>query len=140
MNLTSVISKYVLDSHALIEYFKGTKNGETVRQIIEAGNCITPSIVLAELAYKYTKENYAHFENDLAFIETNSRIAELDGEIAKTAGKIKDAVRTKFKTNFGLADAIILATARTMNAKVVTGDYHFKQLKNVEYLNTNGSK
>ncbi len=132
--MISVTSKYVLDSHAWIEYFQGTKIGEKVRALIESKNCITPAIVVAELADKYARENYAYFEGDMEFIETNSTIAELNITIAKNAGKLKNAVRLKYKTNFGLADAIILATARAAGATVVTGDSHFKHLKNVEYL------
>jgi len=33
-----------------------------------------------------------------------------------------------------LADAIILATARILDAKVVTGDQHFRGLPNVIWL------
>ena len=36
--------------------------------------------------------------------------------------------------NFGLADAIILETARTLNAKVLTGDRHFRAVKEARLL------
>ncbi len=132
--MTSTISNYVLDTYAWVEYFQGSHIGEKVRKIIETKNCITPTIVVAELADKYGRENYAYFESDMEFIETNSILAELDNRIAKNAGKIKHAVRKQHGTNFGLVDAIIMATALSLEAKVLTGDYHFKQLKNVEYL------
>ena len=31
--------------------------------------------------------------------------------------------------DFGLADAYVLAAARRLNAKVLTGDLHFKNIK-----------
>ncbi len=127
-------SKYVLDSHAWIEYFQGTKTGEKVRQIIEMKNCFTPTIVIAELADKYSRENHGYFERDLDFIETNSAIVELDMKVAQNAGKMKHAVRKKYDNNFGLSNAIVLATAKKLGAIVVTGDTHFKNLKNVEFL------
>jgi predicted nucleic acid-binding protein len=36
--------------------------------------------------------------------------------------------------DWGLADSIVYATGQTKKAKVVTGDEHFKKLKNVLYL------
>jgi len=51
-----------------------------------------------------------------------SRILNIDEAIAEHAGRyIKKAVP-------GLADAIILATARKNDLKIVTGDHHFKPL------------
>ncbi|HLC92747.1 MAG TPA: type II toxin-antitoxin system VapC family toxin [archaeon] len=132
--MTSGTSRYVLDTHAWIEYFRGTKIGEKIREKIEGKNCITPTIVIAEIADKYSKENYKYFDSDMEFIETNSTVMELNRDVARAAGKLKQAVRKEYKTNFGLADAIVLATARSANAVVVTGDYHFKKLKNVEYI------
>ena len=132
--MTSTTSKYVLDSHAWIEYFRGTKAGEKVKEKIEGKNCITPTIVIAEIADKDGKENYPYFDSDMEFVETNSQIIGLDANTARNSGKLKNAVRKQYRTNFGLADAIVLATARAANAVVVTGDYHFKKLKNVEFI------
>ena len=132
--MTFMTSKYVLDSHAWIEYFRGTKSGEKVKSFLENHKCFTPMIVLAELSDKYTKEKHDFFEKDLEFIFSNSVILELSKEIAVNAGKIKNIVKQKYKNNFGLADAIILASARKIKAKTVTGDHHFKSLKNIEFL------
>ena len=46
----------VIDSYAWIEYFKGTESGKRAEGYIEAGNCATPTIVLAELSDKYHRE------------------------------------------------------------------------------------
>ena len=127
-------SKYVLDSYAWVEYFKGTKSGKKVKEILENNNCFTPTIVIAELSDTYSREGYDFWEKDLEFILENSSSLELNIEIALNAGKIKQAVRKKYKNKFGLADAIILSTARTINAMVVTGDQHFKQLNNVVFI------
>lgn len=127
-------SKYVMDSYAWIEYFKGTSKGKKVKEILENQPCFTPTIVIAELSNKYSKENYFFWETDLQFIADNSSIIALDKGTASAAGKLKEAVRKKYKTNFGLADAIILSTARQISAIVVTGDPHFEELNNVEFL------
>ena len=132
--MTFMTSKFVLDSFAWIEYFKGTKNGKKVKEVLENQSCFTPTIVIAELSDMYSKEHYSFWEKDLNFILENSIVLQLNTEIASIAGKLKQTVRKKYKNNFGLADRIILATARTLNANVVTGDHHFKPLKNIEFI------
>ena len=50
----------VIDTYAWIEYFRGTKKGEIVKNyLLSAENVYTPSIVLAEIVRKYIRENYS---------------------------------------------------------------------------------
>lgn len=57
----------------------------------------------------------------------------LDEDIAVEAAKIH--VEYKVKTpDFGLADAIILASARSRKIKVLTGDLHFKNFNDAIML------
>lgn len=44
------------------------------------------------------------------------------------------AARLKKQKKFGMADAIVLATAQANNAKVLTGDDDFKKEENVIYI------
>ena len=118
---------FVIDTFAWIEYFIGSKKGETVKTFIEGNKAITPTIVIAELSAKYSNEG-KDFSNKLKFIKFNTKLASLNEEIAAFAGKIKTGQR-KRKKDFGLADAIIYATAITLHAKVITGDPHFKDIK-----------
>ena len=128
-------SKFVLDSYAWIEYFKGSESGSIIKKLLaEGSSCFTPSIVIAEIMVKYSKENHKFAEKDVDFICSNSTIIPLDVDYARAAGKLKQAVRKKYKNNFGLADAIILAAARKLKAEVVTGDYHFRALTAVYYI------
>ena len=131
--MSSATSKFVLDSHAWIEYFKGSEKGEKIRAIVEGGNSYTPILVLTEITYWYAKQNAEH-KDRIDFITTNSTIVKETVDIAVKAGMIKKLVRKKYKNNFGTIDAIILATARSLKAITITGDYHFKPLKNVEYI------
>jgi len=50
----------------------------------------------------------------------------LDENIAVEAAKIHAENKVKIP-DFGLADAIILASARSRKIKVLTGDIHFKK-------------
>lgn len=126
--------KYVLDTFAWVEYFRGTKKGETVRKCIEEGGCATPTIAIAELSDVYERGKNNYWERDLAFIISKTAIINLDQNIAALSGKTKNSIREKYRTKFGLADAIMLSTAQKLEAKVVTGDQHFKKLSEVVFL------
>ena len=117
---------YVIDSFAWIEYFVGSKSGELAKKYIESSESITPTIVIAELSQKYTnlKQDFAP---KLRFITLKSRTVVLDEETAALAGMINSERRLRIN-RWGLADSIILATARLQKANVVTGDKHFSDL------------
>jgi len=126
---------FVIDSYVWIEYFRGTKRGEIAKKYIETENSATPTIVIAELSRKLLyevlakRETMEGRENKLNFIKTSTLVIELNEEIAILAGEI-DIERKKLIKGWGMADSIILATARVKGAKIVTGDQHFKDLKN----------
>jgi predicted nucleic acid-binding protein len=120
-------SKHIIDSYAWIEYFRGSKAGEVAREYIECGGAMTPTIVLAELSDKYRRQ-MQELEEDLFFIKSKSHIIPLSEEIAVDAGRINASMK-KTIPGWGMADSIVLATARKNNAKVVTGDEHFKNLE-----------
>ena len=94
--------------------------------------CATASITIAELSEKYKREN-KDFGDDLNFIAGRTKIFGLDTGIALMAGKINFENKKKIK-NWGMSDSIILATANLLNAKVVTGDEHFRDLGGVVML------
>ena len=100
--------------------------GERAKSYIDGGETITPTIVIAEITDKYTREKM-NPEERLKFMRTKSTILTLDDEIAEVAGTISPERRAKVK-GWGLVDSIVLATAREKGAKVVTGDEHFKDL------------
>jgi predicted nucleic acid-binding protein len=116
----------VIDSFAWFEYFLGSTAGARARPFIESSNGITPTIVIAELSEKYRREDLA-FAEDLDFIIGKTRVASLDTKIAQKAGALSHERKRKVR-RWGLADSIILATAREYKAKIVTGDEHFRDL------------
>jgi predicted nucleic acid-binding protein len=89
--------------------------------------------VLAELSDKYHREGWKFWEEDLEFILAKTEIIDLTKEIAIKAGETKKMMRNSHP-NFGLADAIIYETAQNVNAPVLTGDEHFKDVENVIYI------
>jgi predicted nucleic acid-binding protein len=127
--------RYIIDSYAWIEYFMGTKAGKKVKPIIEGlEEKITPTICLAEVYAKILKvEGQELAEKQRAFIKEKSALAPLDEKIAIESAKIDCAMKKKIK-GWGLADSIVYATGVMKNAEIVTGDEHFRNLKNVIFI------
>jgi len=122
--------EYVIDSYAWIEYFRGTEAGSHVRPYIEGDSAATSTLTIAELKEKYLREKWRSFEEDLDFIAARTALTTVDRSIAVMAGEINHK-RKQIKRDWGMADSIVLATARTVSAKVVTGDPHFEGLSDV---------
>jgi len=61
-------------------------------------------------------------------LTSNSIIIDADHELSKEAGILHAEIREKVK-DFGLADSYVLAAARRLKAKIITGDPHFKGFK-----------
>ena len=118
--------EYVIDSYAWVEYFRGSDEGLIAKDHIEGENCATASVTIAELSEKYRREN-KEFKDDITFIISKTKILNLNTEIALRAGEINFENKRKIK-NWGMSDSIILATAQFLNARVITGDEHFRDL------------
>ena len=119
--------EYVIDSYAWIEYFRGTESGSRARRYVESETAATSAVSLAEMREKNLREKWRTFEEDVAFITSRTSVASVDRETALLAGELNHERKGTVK-NWGMADSIILATARIASAKVVTGDRHFEGL------------
>jgi predicted nucleic acid-binding protein len=126
--------EYVIDTYAWIEYFKGTAMGATARQYIEDKKTATPSIVILELKRSLIKDVAEGLETKrgaarkMDYVRSVSAIIELTFDSAIKSADLDLEMKYK-KKNWGMADSIILATARELGAKVVTGDEHFRGIK-----------
>lgn len=119
-----------MDSYAWLEYFMGTESGKKVKEIIdsEADEKLTPSICLAEIYSKILRtEDEKKAELRRAFIKSRSALIPLTEEVAVEAAKVDVNMKKKVQ-GWGLADSIVLSTARNRSGKVVTGDQHFRGL------------
>ncbi len=116
----------VLDSFAWIEYFNGTSAGEKVQGFLENGLAVTPAIVVAELSEKHKRLNRV-FGSKYDFVKARTSIVPLEEELARVAGEINFERKQRMK-GWGMADSIVLATARRSGSRIVTGDPHFKDL------------
>jgi predicted nucleic acid-binding protein len=132
---------YIIDTYAWIEYFKASEMGKAAKEFIESEYSVTPTVVVSEISRKLRKDIELGNETRegrirrLEFIRATSRIVDLDFEIAVEAGGINEDLKVEAK-NWGLADSIVLCTARSLKGKVVTGDEHFRRLNNVVFVKT----
>jgi predicted nucleic acid-binding protein len=124
-----------IDSFAWIEYFMGTVKGRTVKKIIDAKEITyTSPTVIAEIFSKSVRTDGQDKARERAdFIVDRCVLIQTDENIAVEAGRLHGELKLKIR-DFGLADAFILASARSKGAKVVTGDPHFKDLDDTVFL------
>lgn len=124
-----------IDSFAWIEYFMGTKKGIKVRKIIDSpALTYTSPTVIAEIYSKSIRTDGPKKANErVDLILDRCIFVATDEKIAMNAGEIHGEMKPQIK-DFGLADAFILATARSRGVKVLTGDPHFKYLGDVVFL------
>lgn len=121
----------LLDSWAWVEFFAGSKTGELVKTYVmdENQEIIISSINLAEI-YRIALDRFDEQTAEKRRRAMNSRcyLIPVDEEIAIKGAKFRH------ERDWGLGDAIIYATAIREDAKVLTGDLHFKGLKDVIFL------
>ena len=128
--------KIVVDSYAWIEIFSGSESGKVAMKHIEsADRIITPDIVLSEVARKYIREklSVAVVRDRLSIIRESSEIAGIDEVLAIQSAEAflelsRESKRMHSSREPSLFDAIVLATARANDSKVLTGDLHFQKL------------
>ena len=118
---------YVLDSYAWSEFFDGTNQGITVKEILDNHLVATSVIALAELSDKFSREQ-RDFQPLAMLIQTKVAVIPLTSRVAIQAGNLKQELR-KIAKNISLADAIHFQTAKDLNAIFVTGDPDFKEVK-----------
>jgi predicted nucleic acid-binding protein len=120
----------LLDSWTWIEYWKGGKLSKAAAEHIEGDEeAVVSTINISEVYFwvaRYYEETTA--AEKLKTVEKRCSIVEVDKEIAINAAKIK------LESKLGLAESLIMATARQVRAKVVTGDMDMKGLKEVNFL------
>lgn len=117
----------VVDSYAWVEYSDGSREGERARAYIEGdASLLTPTVVVAELADRATRTDRRTDWSGtlLPYIRRNTTVVPLDLDLADRAGELKWELRES-SPQTGLADAIVLATAREHDGTVLTGDPDF---------------
>ena len=127
--------KIVIDTYAWIELLIGSERGNKVKELMEnAEEVYTPSTVLAETARKFLREGTDEktINTWLEIITTASVITQIDSATALEAAKcqleLSQQAKISKQNTPSLFDAIVYATAKINQGKIITGDEHFKNL------------
>ena len=121
----------LIDSWAWVEFFAGSKIGEEVRNYVmdESVDIIISSINLAEI-YRIALDRFNEptAEKRRRAMLSRCFLIPVDEEIAV------QGARFRHERKWGMGDALIYATALREVAQVLTGDSHFKGLKDTIFL------
>ncbi len=125
------VKALVIDSWAWIEYFKGSVSGGKAKEYIESGREVLVSAINISEIYRFLLrwcKTSDEIEKYISFVLKAAFVISLDTNIAIKAAKIKHGKK------FGLADAIVLATAREHGGVVVSGDDDFENEADVIFI------
>jgi predicted nucleic acid-binding protein len=121
----------LIDSYGWIEYFLDGPLAENYAQVVEKANDIeyvTPTIVVYEV-YKRIRSLHGEQSALEAYAQiARTKIVELTSQIALEAAEVS------LSKNLGMADALILATARAYKAEILTSDKHLKDFKEARFI------
>ena len=115
----------MIDASAWIELIEGTELGRRVQKYLDDCDCLTSSLTVAEVCSKARRKG--NYEEAAFQSMTTTDIIPLTGEIAKTAGMLH-AYHHEKNSKFSMGDAVILATARKLGAKILTKDTDFRNI------------
>ena len=123
------MTSFVIDAFAWIEYLQGTEKGKKAAEIIEeeGHQIFTSSATVSEIVSKILREN-KDVGIALNHVNNFSTVVNVTNELGILAGQIHFDAKKKNK-NFGMLDAFVAATAKKMDAKILTGDPDFKNFK-----------
>jgi len=123
--------RFVIDSFAWMEFFKGTSRGKKVKDIIEDERIqkYTTAANYYEIYYRIFQEKGQSIKDEaISFIKANSKLVDITEEIASIAAEIR------IDEGLSAIDSFTLAAARLIKAKVLTGDKDFSKIKDVEMI------
>ena len=128
--------KEVLDTRFLVEYFYSNKIDSKKRatrklqELIAKNEGILPTIVLAEIVQITCEKRGKDMAESRyeALTQSGLQIQNLTPPIAKHAGFLKSKYR-----NVPIGDCIIAATAITNNARILSDDPHFDEVKETKH-------
>ena len=128
------MTRYVVDAFAWVEYLAATPFGARARAIVEdeENEIYTAALSVSEVVSRAQREN-RDGRHAAELLEGVSVVVPMDFTLAVTTGIIHAEKRRQIR-DFPYGDAAILAMAKRLRAKVLTGDPHFREMENVEFL------
>ncbi|EQD35042.1 PilT protein domain protein [mine drainage metagenome] len=133
--------RLTIDSYAWIEVIRGSPLGTATRARIEAaGACFTPAIALAEVGHRCRRDGFGdrQIEHELTAMTEASVLVPITSGLATAASSATEELRERVRSlrlrPAGLTDGLILATARGAESQLLTGDPHFRGLREILWL------
>lgn len=130
-----------IDTFAWAEMIKGSALSPRAREAMEAAErCLTPSIVLAEVASLCIRNGLTDqfVDRELDAVRESSEIVPIDHWIAIAGAhgteELRESARARNLPLPGLADGLVLATARRFHSRLLTGDRHFRECPETVWL------
>ena len=121
----------LIDSYGWLEYFLDGPLADKYAKYVEDANeeaYVTPTIVVYEV-YKRIRNIQGEQSALEAYAQiSRTKIIDLTSQLALEAAEIS------ISTKLGMADSLIVATAKAFNAQVVTSDKHLKELNEVKFI------
>jgi predicted nucleic acid-binding protein len=120
----------VLDSHALLAYFRQEPGGERVKEMLHKAATADRPLHMTEVNYAEVNYMIRRKEGDDAWGETTRILETLPIEYHPVTRALADqAAMYKAGHKLSLADAFAAALAKEKKAELVTGDPEFKALE-----------
>ena len=120
----------VLDSFALVAYFRGEAMGSPVKELLQKASRSEKLLHMTEVNYAEVKYMSLRKDGAEAWREATEILVALPIEFHPATRELADAA-AEFKSRLplSLADAFAAALAKEKKAELVTGDPEFKTLE-----------
>ena len=120
----------VLDSFALIAYFRGEPAGVPVKELLLKASKTDMPVHMTEVNYAETKDMILRKDGTDAWAEAAKVLIALPIEFHPADRELADrAADFKSRFSLSLADAFAAALAKQQKAELVTADPEFKALE-----------
>ena len=120
----------VLDSFALIAYFRGEPAGVPTRELLDKASRADQRVHMTEVNYAEVKYMILRKDGAAAWEAAARILIALPIEFHPATRELADlAADFKSRVSFSLADAFAAALALKHKAELVTGDPEFKQIE-----------
>jgi len=120
----------VLDSFALIAYFRGEPAGVPVKELLQKASEADKPAQMTEGNYAEVKYMILRKDGADGWKEAARVLVALPIEFHPVDRELSDlAAGFKSRVSFSLADAFAAALAKKLKAELVTGDLEFKALE-----------
>ena len=120
----------VLDSFALVAYFRGEPCGMAVKELLQKAGRADKPLHMSEVNYAEVKYMILRKEGAAVWEDARQVLLALPIEFHDATREMSDiAADLKSRFSVSLADAFAAALAKVKKAELVTGDPEFKALQ-----------